>query len=174
MHPAYNSASFFPGPYPMNRLILLLTLASLGYWAYQHFLPPAEIADPVYAEVRMKIHEGDREIEAVLFGKASDEADCRMRAERARKHLQDNCPKCVSRSFECKRELAPRYLKFFDEVPGNITYLSYRPSSRGERDVRMIFWGLNIQEANTLCDQMRTMMSTLYKGPASCIRPAAW
>ncbi|RKT51236.1 hypothetical protein DFR40_2449 [Azonexus fungiphilus] len=157
----------------MKRLFLLSTLISLGYWAYQYFMPAVELTNPVFAEVRVKIREGNREIEAVLFAKAADDADCRMRAERTRQHLLDNCPKCLSRSFECKAELAPRYLKFFDDRPGNITYLSYRPASRGERDVRMIFWGLSIDEANSLCEQMRGILSPLYRGPTSCIRPTA-
>lgn len=155
------------------KLILLIPLAMLSYWAYQHFLPPAAIAEPVYVEMRLQIREGGRDVEAALFGRASDDIDCQLRLTRARDHLRTRCPQCRLQLAECKPALAPRYLPLFDERPGNLTYFSYRPSRRGERDVRMIFWGLTVPEANHLCDQMRNLLATLYAGPSNCIRPAS-
>jgi hypothetical protein len=154
----------------MKRLFVIAVLGGLGFYAYQHLLGPAEIVNPVFAEIRVIMDVGGREIEAVVFGKAVDDADCRQRGERVKNNLEANCNYCVSKSIECKAELALRYARFFDDEPSSATYLSVNRSSRGERDVRLILWGLTGAEGDAVCDQMKQIFAKIHGGPMKCVR----
>lgn len=152
------------------KILILIALGVLAYAGYQRMLPPAPIDQPVFAEIRINMAVSGREIEAAIFGKTTDEADCRARSLRVSDHLKVNCPYCVIQSSECKPSLAPRYAKFFDDIPTSATYLSMNASNRGERDVRMILWGLTGNEGDTVCEQMRTIFHLIHSGPLKCIR----
>lgn len=157
----------------MKKLFVIAALGALGFYGYQHLLGPAQIVDPVFAEIRVIMNVGGREIEAAVFGKTVDDVDCRQRGERVRNNLEANCPYCVSKSIECKAELAPRYARYFDDLPSSATYLSVNRSSRGERDVRLILWGLTGAEGDAVCDQMKQVFAKIHNGPMKCVRGIA-
>jgi hypothetical protein len=153
----------------MKKLFVFAVAGVLGFFVYQHLLGPAEIVNPVFAEIRVKIDVSGREIEAAIFGKMANDADCRQRAERVRDNLDANCKNCASKSIECKASLAPRYAKFFDDTPSSATYLSVTRSSRSERDVRLILWGLTGAEGDAVCDQMKLVFAKIHSGPMKCV-----
>lgn len=154
----------------LQRILIISIVGILGFFAYRQLQGPAEIVKPVFAEIRVKMEVGGREIEAAMFGKMADEADCRQRAQNVRSHLEANCKYCVSKSIECKADLLPRYAKFFDDTPSHATYLSLTRSNRGERDARLIFWGLTGAEGDAVCDQMKQIFRKIHSGPARCVR----
>lgn len=154
----------------MKKLFVIAAVAALGYFAYSRLLGPAEIINPVFAEIRVTIAVGGREVQAAVFGKAVDDADCERRAKRVKENLDANCEYCTSRSIECKPALAPRYARFFDDAPSYTTYLSINRSSRGERDARVIFWGLTGAEGDAVCDKMKQVFAKIHSGPMKCVR----
>ncbi len=155
----------------MKKLFVIAVIGVLGFFAYQRMQGPAEIPNPVFAEVRVKMNVGSRDIEAALFGKMVDEADCQQGAERMKDNLESNCKNCVSKSIECKDSLAPRYAKFFDDTPASTTYLSITRSNRAERDARFILWGLTGAEGDAVCEQMKLIFSKIHNGQMKCVRP---
>lgn len=159
----------------MKNLVILAVLGAAGFFGYRHFQQqdPEVIANPVYAEIRVTMDVGGREIEAAVFGKSVDEADCRKRAARVSDNLKENCKYCISKSIECKADLAPRYAKFFDDAPSTSTYLSVDRAHRGQRDMRLIFWGLTLEEGNAVCDQMIPIFTKIHSGPMKCVRPVS-
>jgi hypothetical protein len=76
----------------------------------------------------------------------------------------------VSKSIECKAAISPRYAKFFDDEPSNVTYLSLNRSTSTERDVRLIFWGLTGTEGDAACDLAKQIFEKIHKGPIKCVR----
>lgn len=157
----------------MKTLVMLAVIGALGYFGYGRLIAPKSIPDPVFAEIRVDIKSGGREIEAAIFGKTSDTGDCHDRTEKVRSHLRANCPECQLKSSECKTTLAARYAKFFDDQPSHATYLSLDRSNPWERDVRLIFWGLTGSEGDTICEHMRQMFLKIHSGPTRCIRGVA-
>ncbi len=157
----------------MRKLLVIAALGALGYYAYQHLLGPAEIVNPVFAEIRVNMSVGGREIEAAIFGKAVDDIDCRLRAERVKDNLEANCNYCVSKSIVCKASLAPRYARIFDDEPAGATYLSVNRSNHSERNVRVILWGLTGAEGDRVCDQMKRVFAKIHSGPMQCVRGLA-
>jgi hypothetical protein len=153
----------------MKKLFLLVLIGVAGFNGYQHLLGPADISNPVFAEIRVTVDAGGREIEAAVFGKMADEADCQQRARRVKENLEENCKNCVSKSIECKSSLAPRYAKYFDDEPASATYLSMNRSNRGERDVRLILWGLTGAEGDAVCGQMKSVFAKIHSGPMKCV-----
>jgi hypothetical protein len=155
----------------MKTFFLIAVAGVLGYFAYQRMQAPAEIVNPVFAEIRVTADAGSREVEAAIFGKTADAADCQRRAAKIWDALEADCPACTSKSVECKTTLEPRFAKFFDDVPSSVAYLSINHSNRDERDVRMIFWGVTVAEGNLLCDKMKQIFERIHSGPMTCVRP---
>jgi hypothetical protein len=154
----------------MGKLLVILLLGAGAYYAYARLAGPSEITDPVYAEMRMDFDVGSRKITMVLYGKAADETDCRDRTERAWKKILDGCPTCKFEVVSCRRDLEPRYLRLFDNEIIHATYLSFTRGSRGERDGRLIFWGLTNAEGDEVCDTVRAGFQQRYSGQVRCVR----
>lgn len=168
----------------MKNVFWVLVVVMLGLYGFKQFqsgkggtLPAAsattEISNPVYADIRVKLTAGGREIEAAMFSKMIDDADCQVRAKRFKEQLESNCQGCVSQSFECKGDLAPRYLKYFDDQPAHITYLSISRGNSDQREARLIFWGLTRQEGDAVCDKMKEVFTKMKTGPSVCVRAMA-
>lgn len=168
----------------MKNIFWIVVVVMLGLYGVKQFqggkgnegfstLAMTDISNPVFADIRVKVTAGGREIEAAMFGKMIDDADCQVRAKRFKEQLEANCQGCVSQSFECKADLAPRYLQYFDDQPAHITYLSISRGNSDQREARLIFWGLTRQEGDAVCDKMKDVFAKMKTGPAVCIRAMA-
>lgn len=157
----------------MKKAIVLVVLGALGYFAYDKFQSrnPAEIADPVFAEIRVDYRTQGREVNFVLYGKMTDEEDCRMRTARVWEKTISGCKECEFHVNNCQNRLAPRYARLFENTPIPSTYMSFTRGSRYERDGRMAVYGLTDAEGEMMCDMMRTQFQTKYSGTVECIRP---
>jgi hypothetical protein len=156
----------------MKSLFVLLVLGAIGYFAWQKFSaggPPAVIEDPVYAEIRGTANIQGREIEMVVFGRASSDEDCRVRARISVDEALAGCPFCQMQPTSCKAELPARYARLFDDVSIPSTYLSMTAGASHERDARLVIYGLTDKEGEIICEQLRDMVQKKYRGTARCI-----
>lgn len=155
----------------MNKILLILIVAGIGYFGYQRYLEKQVISDPIFAEARVSFDIQGRHVEGVFFGKTTNLRECHEWGEKARDKLVADCPLCTSSSIECKESLLPRYAKFFDDEPMTVTYLSANSSSSRERDMRLLFWGLNAEEGKVVCNLMQDKLKATYSGKLRCIPP---
>lgn len=155
----------------MKSFVVLLALGALGYFAWHKYIggPPRDIENPVYAEVRGIANFDGREIEMVLFGRASSDVDCEVRTQVSINEALEACPTCRMQPATCRAQLPPRYAKLFDDVPIPSTYLSMTAGKADERDVRMVVYGLTDQEGTLICEQLRSMVLQKYRGTAHCV-----
>ncbi len=157
----------------MKKLLLIGLVAVAGYFGYQKYQaqhgPPKPMDNPVYGEVRVNANVQGREIEMALFFRASDDADCHGRALVSWTGTLKNCAQCSLQTNECKAELPPRYARLFDDVPIPSAYLSANAGVAGERDGRLVVYGLTDQEGAAVCEVMRKNIAETYKGETHCV-----
>ena len=65
---------------------------------------------------------------------------------------------------ECQAQLPPRYARLFDDEPIPSTYLSASAGNAGERDGRLVVYGLTDQEGAAMCEPIRTMVLRVLQG----------
>lgn len=163
-----------------NILVVLVVLAAAGYlWKQNHQKSPAPeaLANPVYAEARVAMSVAGRDVEGVMVGKTVSQADCEKNleafAQSIERHSPELCPSCkVSVKSECKAELAPRYAQLFDDEPTHVAYLSFDRGDESERDFRLIYWGVTVDESERICNSAAKFQRGL-KGKVRCIRAKA-
>jgi len=158
----------------MRTILVLAALAAIGYYFYSRPQGgPVEITDPVYAEIRIEMPIASRQIDFVLFGKMADEEDCRMRADLTWGKMVEDCANCRLTVSTCKADLEPRYKRLFDDSPINSAYLTFTRGEPGERDGRMVIWGVTTEEGNALCEQARNEFKKKYQGVVTCVAGSA-
>jgi len=156
----------------MKSLVVLLVFGTAAYFGWQKFSgagAPPVIEDPVYAEIRGTANIQDREIEMVLFGRASSDDDCRVRARRSLENALKACPSCQMQPVSCSSELPSRYARLFDDVPIPSTYLSLTAGAADERDARIVVYGLTDAEGALMCNLLREMTLKNFRGTAHCV-----
>lgn len=156
----------------MKSLLVLIVLGVIGWFAYQKFSGGGApvIDNPVYGEIRVTQQIQSREIEMALFIRATSDADCRTRAQESWKEALASCPGCVLQPIKCQKDLPARYARLFDDVAIPSTYLSATASKRGERDGRLVIYGLTDAEGVQLCELARTQIATRYEGTTHCVK----
>ncbi|OYT88832.1 MAG: hypothetical protein CFE43_20385 [Burkholderiales bacterium PBB3] len=162
----------------MKKLILLLAIIGAAFYFYQQkkqsALDPEVIANPTFAEIRMTLDARGRTFEQVFFAKTVDDADCKKYSKNViddlqKKQANDSAGHWLVKSSECKPELTPRYAKLFDNEPTFVTYLSMARSDRRERETRLLYWGVSVEESDKVCDGVSKMQNG-RKGAVTCIR----
>jgi len=153
----------------VKGLLFLLAAGAAVYYGYQYFQNPSQIKDPIYGEIRVDFTVGSRQLDLVLFARMTDEADCKMRSEKVWQKIITDCEDCSMRLVDCKRELAPRYSRLFDDESINIAYLSFTRGSRFERDGRMVIWGMTGKEGDQVCDIIKGNLQKRYSGQIRCV-----
>ena len=157
-------------------LVVLMLLAAAFGW--QHMVKrnqqagataPAPISDPIYAEVHVERSSVDRSIELVMLARTIDQNDCDQALKRIPQQLKLACADCALKSAECMPELPSRYGKLFNNAPTHVTYISIERGAEEERDMRLLTWGVSLEESNKLCDLV-PLYKTKFKGSISCIR----
>ncbi|WP_417069185.1 hypothetical protein [Niveibacterium terrae] len=159
-----------------NILVVLVILAAAGYlWKQNHqkVQAPEVLANPVYAEARVKMNVQGRDIEGVMLGKTVDQADCQKNIETLTRQIEEQspkvCPTCkVNVTSECKADLAPRYAILFDNQPTHVAYISFAKGDPSEREYRLIYWGVTVPESERLCSGL-SVFQRGRKGPVSCV-----
>ncbi|MCL2076551.1 MAG: hypothetical protein FWH15_09000 [Betaproteobacteria bacterium] len=162
----------------MKKIIVFLFVIGGAWFLFQQTekqrqssLNPEVISSPVYVETRITQDIQGRSIEMAFFGKAVDERDCMQRSKNMLENLQksDSAGRWVLKSSECKSELSPRYAKLFDNEPTFVTYISIARGNRYEREGRLIFWGVSVEESDMICDLAPKLRSD-FQGVMTCIR----
>lgn len=131
--------------------------------------PPQPISKPMYAEVRVEKSAGDRSIEFVLLAETIDINDCNSTRVAMPKDMHTACAGCRLKSSECKADLEPRYAKLFKNQPTHLTYLSIGRGAQKEREMRLLTWGLSLEESNKLCELVPKFQQ-MVTGAVSCVR----
>jgi hypothetical protein len=157
----------------MKNLLVIAALVAAGYWFYDKKIggEPQVIEDPVYGEVRLTAEVSGREIETVLFLRATGEADCQGRAWIGWNEVFEACTYCKLEPPRCQSELPARYSRLFDDVPIPSAYLSATAGVAGERDGRIVVFGLTDAEGIQFCELMKKQIASRYKGTLVCIPP---
>lgn len=164
----------------MKKLLIVLIVAAAGIQVWYRHLKaqednwvPEAIANPVYLEVRVEFDAPGRSAEGVMYLQALDQEDCEKQRQIAQRYLYKGqaavCPiQCKIQKTECKAELAPRYSKLFDNAPTSVTYISYARGQASEREIRLIYWGVTVDESDRLCGAVSTLQEK-HKGLVRCI-----
>ena len=132
----------------------------------------AQITNPVYAEARMKLDAGGNSIEGVMMAQTIDQADCERQVSQLSQQLSkfaSVCPTCKLQAPECKTEIAPQYTRIFDNKPTSLTYLSLARGQASEREMRLIYWGISVDQSDKLCSAVPDFQKH-RKGAVSCVR----
>jgi hypothetical protein len=165
----------------MKNIMILLIVFCAAYFVWKErqeaadrALNPEVIENPMYADVRVDMEFRGRSIEGVLLAKVSDQADCQRYFKEVEKLMPQyqggaNGPTWKMKSSECKSELAPRYLKLFDNTPTSVTYLSFARGDRHERELRLVYWGITVDESDKACTLVSQAQRS-WKGAVTCIR----
>jgi hypothetical protein len=153
-------------------VIVLVLGASWFFWKKHVDGPPQVIENPVYGEVRVSVTEGNREVEAALFVRASSELDCKGRGLVGWTGAFSGCPSCKLTPPRCSAELPARYARLFDDVRIPSAYLSATAGKASERDGRLVVYGLTDQEGVMFCEMMKAKLAEKYTGTLSCIAPS--
>ena len=158
----------------MKSLLILLLVGVAGYFGYQHFksddgAAPEVIDHPVYADMRIDMRAGGRDLQFALFGKMASQADCDLRSTAVWGKVIEGCKECAQRTATCKTELEPRYQRLFENTAIHSTYISFTRGSPYERDGRMVIFGLTADEGDAVCEQTRSNFSANYQGTIECV-----
>ncbi len=164
----------------MKKIIIFLLIVAAAYYFLQRYhkahdvdLDPEVIVNPVYAEARVKFETPGRTVDGVMLMQTVDQADCQKQSHALERYLKESqasiCPTCKLQPSECKTELEPRYLKLFDNKTSSVTYLSLPRGDRSERELRLIYWGVTLEESDRLCSALPAFQKG-RKGVVTCVR----
>lgn len=154
----------------MNKLILVVILASLGgYFAYSH-QPKNKLDAPiVYGESRFTFKIGGREIELVAIGQRYDTEDCQQFKDLVFEKVNTLCESddsCVGSDYQCKPELAANYLDMLDKQSARTHYVHIQRQSDNLKGV-VLFWGLTDDESLQVCTNMLQKLDAQKTVPAT-------
>lgn len=165
----------------MKKIILLLIVAAVAYFAYktrqereQQRANPSVIERPVYAETKVDL-KGDsgRVINSVVLVATASQAECGTAAAKmVQTALDASARKGVAgtvKSIECKTELDARMTRLFANQPTFVTYLVLGRGKPDERETRMLYWGVTVEESDLLCELVPQIQKG-WAGKVSCVR----
>lgn len=156
----------------MKKLAMLILLAAAAAYAYRSYVggPPRSYENPVYGEIRVNAQIESRDLEMALFVRSADQTDCRVRAHRSWEGALKKCPTCELQQTKCHAQLPARYARLFDDEPIPSTYLSASAGNAGERDGRLVVYGLTDREGEAVCEQLRALLLESFRGSAHCVK----
>lgn len=167
----------------MKKIILVLLVAASAYFTYktrqdrqQQQANPAVIERPVYAETKVDL-KGDsgRVINSVVLVATASQTECDTAAAKMVQTVLDaSARKGVTgtvKSTECKTELDARMARLFANQPTFVTYMALARGKPEERETRMLYWGVTVQESDMLCEMVPQIQKG-WTGKVSCVRSA--
>lgn len=165
----------------MKKITLLLIVVAAGFYAYktrqerlQQANNPAVIERPVYAETKVDL-KGDsgRVINSVVLVATASQTECDTAAAKIVQTVLDaSARKGVAgtvKSIECKTELEARMARLFANEPTFVTYMVLGRGKLEERETRMLYWGVTVQESDLLCEMVPQIQKG-WAGQVSCVR----
>jgi len=167
----------------MKKLILVLIIAASAYYAYktrqerlQQRAHPAVIERPVYAETKVDLKgDGGRIINSVVLVATASQAECGEAAAKLVQTVLDASARGgvtgTVTSTECKTELDARMARLFANQPTFVTYMALARGKPEERETRMLYWGVTVQESDLLCEMVPQIQKG-WAGEVSCVRAA--
>jgi hypothetical protein len=157
-----------------NFFIFLIIVGGVIFWYQQkQGGPVADFKNPIYAEARVTAKIDGRNIENVFLIQTASEDECRQSGSAFIRSLQNEKSMPLTlKSSNCKPVLSPLYAKLFDNQPIHTTYISIARGANKEREARILFWGLSLDESNLICDAWTTYLPNQIKlkGDVKCIR----
>lgn len=165
----------------MKKIILVLFVAAAAYFAYKARLErrqqeanPTVIERPVYAETKVDLKgNSGRVINSVVLVATASQAECDTAAAKlVQTVLEASARKGVTgtvKSIECKRELDTRMARLFANQPTFVTYMVLGRGKPEERETRMLYWGVTVEESDLLCE-MAPQIQKGWAGQVSCVR----
>jgi hypothetical protein len=134
---------------------------------------PAVMTHPVYAETRVSMQSPQGAIDMLILTKTADQKDCEAQAAQLDAKMKSGsyaaCPSCTAPQSKCLSELPARFANLFDNKPGAITYLSLDRGQPEEREHRVIYWGITVEQSDTLCGAVPAFQEG-RKGAVTCVR----
>ncbi|WP_343623960.1 hypothetical protein [Roseateles puraquae] len=164
----------------MKKIILVLIIAAAAFFAYktrqqrQQQANPAVIERPVYAETKVDL-KGDsgRVINSVVLVATASQTECDAAAAKMVQTVIDaSARKGVTgtvKSIECKTELDSRMARLFANQPTFVTYMVLGRGKPEERETRMLYWGVTVEESDLLCEMVPQIQKG-WVGKVSCVR----
>jgi hypothetical protein len=112
-------------------------------------------------------------IDMAILMKNADQADCEEQSRKLEKGLADNvvgyCVDCTTPTSKCMTDLAPRFATMFDNKPSSLTYISLARGIQAEREMRVIYWGVTVDQSDALCSLLPEFRKQ-RKGEVTCVR----
>ncbi|MEJ2692679.1 MAG: hypothetical protein P8166_06350 [Candidatus Thiodiazotropha sp.] len=103
------------------------------------------------------------------MGKMNSYEDCKVRSLLVWKNSLEQIGE-VSLKSECKKELAKKYLKLFDNMQTTATYVVFDKGNDEERDGRFLFYGLPSSLVYEHCETIAKKITGSYTGKVYCIK----
>lgn len=150
----------------MRKLLGLLVLATISYWAWGHYGYGG--GDPMYAEIRIK--HADTGVELVGLGKMNSQSDCDRRTGKVWGKIFASEQRFEVTSIQCVPALPSRYEDLFADRQIHATYLSFTRGSAGERDGRFVIYGVASSDVATVCPRLVEAARRNYSGKVVCVQ----
>jgi hypothetical protein len=153
-------------------LILVLALLGLGYYVITNHSPfQTEVTDPYYVEIRIDVPLERTNLQVVGIGKMYSLQDCQARSIIFWADMLEHLGK-VSVAAECKKAVAKKFLKLFDNKQATATYIAYDKGQDGERDARFLIYGASSSMAYDACKSIveKAKNETPYSGEIYCVK----
>lgn len=149
----------------MRKLLGLLVLAMVSYWAWGHY---GYGGDPMYAEIRIK--HADTGVELVGLGKMNSQSDCDHRTGMVWGKIFASEQRFEVTSIQCVPALPSRYEDLFADRQIHATYISFTRGSAGERDGRFVIYGVPSSEVARVCPELVQRVKQNYSGKVECVQ----
>jgi hypothetical protein len=125
--------------------------------------------DSKYLEGRLNMSEDGISLDVVMLVRLRAWDDCGEISKKIIDSKIGKCPGCTFEIKECTGKLSKRYAKLFDNKPAQTSYLSYDAADATERDMRMLTWGLNREQARMACSMLVNSTGQRTKNQPLCI-----
>lgn len=164
----------------MKKLLILIVIAFGAYaflksrHAAEASAPPLEISNPVYSDTRVSMNLPDGgSVDMVVLMKNVDQADCEAQTRTLETALRGggfaSCTTCTTPRSQCMSALPPRFVAMFENRPSGVTYLSLPAGNQAERDTRIVYWGVTVEQSDSVCDAVAGFQKE-RKGMVTCVR----
>ncbi len=152
----------------MKVFLVAVVLLGLGYYLINYHSPfQAEVTDPYYAELRVKLR--DQDVQLVGLAKMNSYEDCKARTlivwAKSLRHIGE-----VKFNSECKKNLPHKYLKLFDNQQASASYVAFDKGRDEERDARFLIYGVPSSHVFKACETITKEVKEKYSGKVYCVQ----